>query len=581
MEIKIFKSFIKIFFLIILFIPSFLFAASLNITSSASEVKTGDIVNIKVVLNSSGAAVNSAEGVLNFPSDILEVISLDKSNSIFSIWVEDPSFSNSIGTISFSGGLPSPGFIGTNGKVISVVFHAKKSGTATFNISDGAVRADDGSGTSVLNGVSGAQINVSSSQNNLEKPQTIDEISQTQQTGITIQSKISSPTHPDSNKWYNNSDPVFKWDLPAGALAVKIQYDKNPNSDPSVVYNTPISQKQLNGLSDGTYYFHLRIKNKNGWGAASHFKFNVDTTPPNDFSVKMAHAYDVNDPRPIITFNTTDGLSGISYYDIKINDKSYGQFTEDQAQSNPYSIPEQEPGKKLITVLAYDNAGNVKVESTEIEIQAITPPRIDSYQTELTSDDIFKIRGHSYPDSTIKVSIKDHDGVITTDYTKTNSLGDFSLVWTKRLSKGSYTFSAIVIDNKGAQSYPTDNYTFVVKESFLIRTGGIVLNYLSAILLLIIFVGIVIVAIYYTIHHVGKFRRKLRGDIETTQKTIDRDFECIKEDLSKHIAMLESTKKKRVLTKEEEIVFKSIKKHLAIMEEDINSKVENLKKEIE
>ncbi|GAI35186.1 unnamed protein product, partial [marine sediment metagenome] len=42
--------------------------------------------------------------------DKLEVLNISKENSIFTLWPEEPIFSNSAGEISFSGGTPHPGF---------------------------------------------------------------------------------------------------------------------------------------------------------------------------------------------------------------------------------------------------------------------------------------------------------------------------------------------------------------------------------------------------------------------------------------------------------------------------------------
>lgn len=135
-------------------------AATLSVAPSAYTVTAGDVVRVRVVVNSGGDAINTSEGVLQFPADVLDVVSVDKSASIFSIWVDEPTFSNQLGTVSFSGGLPSPGFTGVSGTVINVVFHAKRAGTASLSLSGATVRANDGLGTDVLQGASGTTLTV-------------------------------------------------------------------------------------------------------------------------------------------------------------------------------------------------------------------------------------------------------------------------------------------------------------------------------------------------------------------------------------------------------------------------------------
>jgi len=59
------------------------------------------------------------------------------------------------------GGLPNPGFSGSNGQIISIVFVAKKAGTASVVMSDASVLANDGLGTDVLTVQGSAAIKIS------------------------------------------------------------------------------------------------------------------------------------------------------------------------------------------------------------------------------------------------------------------------------------------------------------------------------------------------------------------------------------------------------------------------------------
>src|SRR3989344_739889 len=97
-------------------------AASLYFSPSSGNFSVGDIISTSVFVNTEGIAINNADAVISFPAALLEVVSLNKSGSIFSLWVEEPSFSNSAGTVSFNGGLPTPGFNGSAGKGIKNVF---------------------------------------------------------------------------------------------------------------------------------------------------------------------------------------------------------------------------------------------------------------------------------------------------------------------------------------------------------------------------------------------------------------------------------------------------------------------------
>lgn len=136
-------------------------AATLSFSPSSSSVSAGNIISARVVVNTLGEAINNAEASIQFPSNLLEVVSVSKSSSIFSLWVEEPTFSNSSGTVRFNGGVANPGYSGSNGSLVSITFRAKKPGTASILFADAAVRKNDGLGTDILTGAGQASFNIS------------------------------------------------------------------------------------------------------------------------------------------------------------------------------------------------------------------------------------------------------------------------------------------------------------------------------------------------------------------------------------------------------------------------------------
>ncbi|MDQ5939021.1 MAG: hypothetical protein QG642_711, partial [Patescibacteria group bacterium] len=146
------RLFLVIFFFLFFYLASTAQAASMYFYPGSKTVNVGDIIKVSVVVNTSGEAINNAEANISFPAEMLDVASISKG-SVFSLWVEEPSFSNSAGTVSFNGGIPTPGYNGSAGTLLSITFRAKKAGTASVYFSSGAVRANDGIGTDVLNGM--------------------------------------------------------------------------------------------------------------------------------------------------------------------------------------------------------------------------------------------------------------------------------------------------------------------------------------------------------------------------------------------------------------------------------------------
>ncbi len=146
-----------ILFLVLLFSPSIAFAqATLFVSPPSGTYQTGEFFSVLVKVNTGGKNINAASGQLNFDNSKLEVVSLGYSSSIFSIWTDEPNFSNVGGTVKFSGGVPNPGYTGASGAILRLTFKAKAQGQAPLAFVTGSVLANDGSGTNILDSFRGS-----------------------------------------------------------------------------------------------------------------------------------------------------------------------------------------------------------------------------------------------------------------------------------------------------------------------------------------------------------------------------------------------------------------------------------------
>lgn len=140
--------------------------ATLFVSPASGAYKVGDVFSVLVNVNSGGQAINAASVQVNFDNTKLEITDVGFSRSIFTIWTEEPKFSNAAGSISFSGGLPTPGFIGSSGAIVRVNFKAKATGQASIVMTSGSVLANDGSGTNILDNFKGGLYNIISAVKN-------------------------------------------------------------------------------------------------------------------------------------------------------------------------------------------------------------------------------------------------------------------------------------------------------------------------------------------------------------------------------------------------------------------------------
>lgn len=135
---------------LLLISPNLTQAASLLVTPQAGSFTVESVFSVNIIVNSSDAAFNAVSGKLSFPSDLVEVVSVSKSQSIVSLWVQEPNFSNTAGSVSFEGVVLNPGYKGSAGKILTVNFRVKKNGDAKLTFLNGEILANDGVGTSIL-----------------------------------------------------------------------------------------------------------------------------------------------------------------------------------------------------------------------------------------------------------------------------------------------------------------------------------------------------------------------------------------------------------------------------------------------
>lgn len=134
--------------------------ATLFISPANGTYEVGERFTVLINVNSGGKAINASSGLVNFDNTRLEVADMGYSRSIFTLWTEEPTFSNVGGTIRFSGGLPNPGYTGAAGAMLRVTFRAKSTGQAPVVFSSGAVLANDGLGTNILDTLNTALYNI-------------------------------------------------------------------------------------------------------------------------------------------------------------------------------------------------------------------------------------------------------------------------------------------------------------------------------------------------------------------------------------------------------------------------------------
>ncbi|MDD5165166.1 MAG: hypothetical protein PHG25_01330 [Candidatus Pacebacteria bacterium] len=580
----------KIFFLVVLWgtfgsVSSSAQAAVLYFSPVNPKVSVGNIISIKALVSTAGVAVNSADGVIQFPSDVLEVLSVNKSASIFSLWVEEPQFSNSKGTITFNGGLPNPGYIGQSGEIISVVFKAKKAGTASVLIADAAVRANDGLGTNVLTAQQPVSVQVSAAaQTDISTVHSLVD-------SVPAKPAVTSSTHPDQNAWYSGTTATFSWSVPEGVTSVQTLLSKNKSDVPTVTYDSSVSQRTVNNLSDGIMYFHVRYMNSLGWGPITHYKIQVDSTPPETLAVSFlgecganiasadvagAHIGDECLKNEVM-LNARDTLSGIEYHLIKIDAGSVIRIDSDALVNGAYTLPIQNPGNHTLSVVAYDKAGNHTESKASFVSQSIAVPVVHVSAQEIQRGEAVTVFVDTrYANTPMQIFVQSGDGTKKSYTTTTDAHGSLSVTTDSLNTVGQTRISAQLQFATDVKSPISNEAVVFIKDGLIVRTSKQAIYGLSFLIPATLLIIGLILMLYLGWHKFFGLKKRLRKETQGTVNDIHKALSLYKDELGNQLKKLEKAKEDRELNKKEEKIFKELQLNIDVIDEFIEKKLKKI-----
>lgn len=555
--------------------PAVVSAADMYIILDKAQVASQGTFSATVYVSTGGLPINNAEGTIHFPADILNVDSVSTNGSIFNIWVEQPGFSNTAGTIYFNGGLPTPGYSGEAGQSLRINFRAKKAGAAELSFGSAAIRANDGNGTNVIARARGVSISVTGNVPVIVPIQTPEPT--TTKIGVPRAPIFTSSEMPDQNAWYNKTSVSFLWDLPLDATAVQLVLSLSPNALPTISYEPPITSKNLTDLAEGTLYLNGRFKNSFGWGKIASRKIQIDTTEPENFLVKT----DVTKNDLIsIEASAKDSLSGMRSYVVYSSDEKIAESLAEVSGPTLFSLPPLNVGNHKFAVRAYDKAGNYAETNISVDAPEIKAPKITHYPEYIKVGSKIEIRGKSpYTGTEVKIWIKEEGKESKGYLVKPDEDKIFSLTSDTIETLGTVSVWAETMRAEGVKSAPSEKVYVSVKESDAVWLGTMAVQIISiAITFLVLLFGL-LVLIYLGIRRMNAMKRRLRKDLIHTEQEVHKVFGILKGDTKRHLKMLEKASMKRKLTKEESTIFTELAEGLEETEKYLSQKIKNIEKE--
>ncbi len=401
-------------------------AATLSLRSSAVTVAEGATFTVRLSVNTQGKAINNAEATITYPRDILEAVSASRGGSIFRLWIIEPSISSGSGTVSLNGGIPTPGFTGS-GELASVTFRARRAGTATIGISGAAVRENDGLGTDILTGAGGVTVTVTAAEEQPERAEPPEEEPTVSAGGLTVW----SPTHPNQGTWYTARDVVVGWTAPAGSRALQVALDESPSGGTTRSLSAEVSERSYDDVADGIWYFHVRAQTSRGWTGVVTFPIRIDATAPENVSVSVgttAEGY------PGLQLSADDATSGVQYYEVQVDGQA-PQHVPAELAKQPVAVAGLTPGQHVVTVTAFDNAGN---RSDREETLLVLPTVAPKISTQVVRGRIVVAGTTVYPNSTVTVALRAPSGELVSTDVLADGEGKFSYRSKRIRRAGSY-----------------------------------------------------------------------------------------------------------------------------------------------
>lgn len=547
-------------------------AATMSLTPGSNVYNSGATFSVQVRVNPEGDSINAAEGTLRFNPSQLSVVNVSRSSSIFNLWVAEPSFSNSDGTISFSGGSPS-GYSGGSGNIMTATFQARGSGSARVSFANGSVLANDGRGTNVLSGMNGGTYTIQAANAEPEEEVIVEFVAPA---NTPAAPNVTSATHPDPDSWFNVANAEVSWSLPADVTAVRTLLSNSPTAIPNVVYDTPIDSLSLE-LEEGVQYLHVQFRNSDGWGRVSHYRLAVDTEAPTDITIASPDPADFTNPEQSLVVDVADSVSEVNDFKIRIDANEPFEYTRENASST-ILLPVLDPGYHTVVVEAFDQAGNSIVGTYSLTIEAFARPEFTNVPTQINEGVVPVISGVTRPNSSVNISLTQGSSEPLTYTTQSDGEGVFTFIPEGPLSAGVYDLTARATDERGAQSELSEPVRLAVQQPGYVRIGGFIVSFLSVIIPLLALIILFGLTLWYGVIYLRRFRKRVQVESFEALEIVKKEFAALHKDLSDQAEELRTSRKTKKLTKAEDSMFNFMSTALNDAEAHIEKEVDDVAK---
>jgi hypothetical protein len=559
-----------LFVALVLLLPIGAEASTLSLSPATGVYTTGSTFTVRVVVNTKGAAINAADATLSFSPSELQVVSVSRASSIFNLWTTEPTFSNSAGTITFSGGSPT-GYTGGSGTLMSVTFRTLGAGSPRVTVSSGSVLAADGRGTNVLTSMGSGAYTVSAVANTPTPEAIVEFVPPANTPGAPA---VTSDTHSDQAGWSKETTAKLAWSLPGGVTAVRTLLDQNQTAIPTKVYDPAIRSIEIPELEDGVSYFHIQFKNEDGWGKVTHYRLAVDSTPPQNLALGLAPESNLAQPTQRIVATTTDTNGApIDTFIVRVDG---GETQTFKADNGGFTLENLSPGQHTLSVEVLDAAKNSVMTEFTFTIEAFDAPRFDDVPATISSGVTPVFSGVTRPKSEVSVTFASGDIVPFTLTAMSDESGVFRIIPDRPLADGTYEMTAVAKDEFGAVSNTSNPITFLVQPMGLVRIAGQLVDILSVVIPLVALIVLLGVMFVLGLARWRRFRGVVRRESREVLDAVHREFSSLRTTVEEFETQLTTQRKTKKLTILETEFIDSMKTSLSRAEGHLDKEAQDV-----
>ena len=173
---------------------------------------------------------------------------------------------------------------------------------------------------------------------------------------------LNSSTHPDNTTYYSSTDPQFNWTATdqSGIKGYSYIIDQTLTTVPDSIIDTTAKSVNYSGISDGTWYFHIKVQdNATNWGNTSTFMININTT---------GVAIRINSPTDNqIFYTTTINVSGYvsenALLDLYAQHADGSNYTDSQTTSGNFTFTNVQIENNTNVIYVNATANNLTTKS--------------------------------------------------------------------------------------------------------------------------------------------------------------------------------------------------------------------------